>query len=99
MRRAAKIDANQTAIVEALRAVGCSVQSLAELGGGVPDLLIGYKHQNILIEVKDSAQPLSKRKFTPDQKKWHAAWKGRAHLVETIEQAMLVVGIPARLRA
>jgi hypothetical protein len=34
VRRAAKVDANQAAIVEALRACGASVQSLAAVGFG-----------------------------------------------------------------
>ena len=38
MRRAAAVDANQAAIVAALRAAGCSVQSLASLGGGLSAL-------------------------------------------------------------
>lgn len=41
--RAAKTDANQTAIVEALRARGHRVQSLAGVGKGVPDLLVGAR--------------------------------------------------------
>lgn len=43
MRRAARTDANQTAIVEALRKCGASVQSLAAVGKGVPDLLVGLR--------------------------------------------------------
>ena len=37
MRRAARTDANQAAIVDALRSVGCSVVSLSAVGKGVPD--------------------------------------------------------------
>lgn len=40
MRRAAKIDHTQTAVVQALRAAGCKVLSLAACGKGVPDLLV-----------------------------------------------------------
>jgi hypothetical protein len=40
-RRAAKVDANHSAIVEALRKVGCKVLSLAANGKGCPDLLVG----------------------------------------------------------
>ena len=52
MRRAAKIDANQTEIVKALRQVGASVQSLASTGKGCPDLLVGFRGVNWLLEVK-----------------------------------------------
>lgn len=92
-RRAAKVDANQTAIVDALRAVGCSVQSLAEVGAGCPDLLVGIANTNILLEIKDGSRSPSERRFTPAQKRWHTMWNGNAHLVETVEQALAVVGL------
>ena len=98
-RRAARIDGNHTAIVDALRAVGCSVQSLAKIGEGCPDLLVGYRNANIVIEVKDGSLPPSAQKLTPAQKTWHAGWKGRAHLVRNVEEALLVVGATARNRA
>lgn len=89
-RRAAKIDANQGSIVDALRAVGCSVQSLAEVGDGCPDLLVGIGKFNVLMEVKDGSRPPSDRLLTAAQKRWHAEWRGTAHLVESVEQALMV---------
>ena len=76
MRRAAKIDANQTAIVGALRAIGCTVESLAAVGRGVPDLLVGRAGRTYLIECKDGAKPPSARRLTEDQLTWHGAWRG-----------------------
>lgn len=91
--RAAKTDGNQSLIVEALRAAGCSVQPLHTVGQGVPDLLVGVAGKNALVEVKDPAQPPSARRLTPDQKRWHAEWKGTAHVVETVEQALQIVAL------
>ena len=76
MRRAAKIDANQTQVVEALRAAGATVQSLAAVGQGVPDLLVGFQGKTLLMEVKDGRKPPSQRQLTEDQLKWHGAWRG-----------------------
>ena len=76
MRRAAKIDANQEQVIKALRSVGAVVQSLAAVGKGVPDLLVGYQGKTILLEVKDGNKPPSARKLTEDQIKWHGAWRG-----------------------
>ena len=76
MRRAAKVDANQEQVVEALRAAGASVQTLAAIGKGVPDLLVGYQGQTLLLEVKDGRRPPSERRLTEDQLKWHGAWRG-----------------------
>lgn len=74
--RAARTDANHEAVVKALREAGATVQSLASVGKGVPDLLVGYKSQTLLMEVKDSAKPASKRRLTEDQLRWHGSWRG-----------------------
>ena len=76
MRRAAKVDANQTQVVEALRAAGATVQSLAAVGQGVPDLLVGFRGQTVLLEVKDGRKPPSERRLTEQQLDWHGAWRG-----------------------
>ncbi len=86
MRRAAKVDANQTEIVDALRAAGASVQSLAPVGKGCPDLLVGRGKLNILMEIKDGTG-----KLTPDQKEWHEGWRGRVHLVRSVDDALAVL--------
>ena len=76
MRKFGKIDDNQKEIVKALRAMGAIVESLAPMGKGVPDLLVGYQGKTILMEVKDSKKPPSARALTEDQLKWHGAWNG-----------------------
>ena len=52
MRRAAKIDRNHHAIVDAYRERGAIVLSLAPMGKGVPDLLIWYCGRLHMVEVK-----------------------------------------------
>lgn len=76
MRRAAKTDRNQPEIVEALRKAGASVTLLHAVGDGCPDLLVGYRHHTILMEVKDGKKSPSERNLTPDQQEWHAGWRG-----------------------
>lgn len=93
MRRAAKVDANQTEIVKALRQVGASVQSLASTGQGCPDLLVGIRGTNYLIEVKDGQKVKSARKLTPDQVVWHESWRGRVYVAESVEQALEIIKI------
>lgn len=88
MRKAAKIDANQTEIVKALRQVGASVQSLASTGKGCPDLLVGFRGVNWLLEIKDGQKVKSARKLTPDQIEWHESWRGRVYIVESVDQAI-----------
>lgn len=93
MRRASKIDANQGEIVAALRAAGCSVQTLAFAGKGVPDLLVGTDGGNLLLEVKDGSLRPSARRLTPDQVEWHANWLGKVTVVTTIAEALAAIGV------
>ena len=86
MRKHGKVDGNQNEIVEALRACGVSVESLAAVGGGVPDLLCGHAGENWLIEVKMPGEG-----FTPKQKPWHRDWRGKAHIAYDIKQAIDIV--------
>ena len=79
MRRAVKVDANHGEIVEALLSVsGVKVHSLAGVGCGVPDLLVGAEGLTWLVEIKDGSKPPSHRSFTPDQQRWIARWTGSA---------------------
>jgi hypothetical protein len=86
-----KIDANQSSIVRQLRQAGATVQSLADLGKGCPDLLVGYRGRNWLMEVKDWKQPPSKRRLTPAEKLWHQTWQGQVAVVETFNEALAVI--------
>ena len=88
MRYAARVDANQTQIVSALRAAGATVQSLSAVGQGCPDLLVGYQGANILMELKDGKKPPSERKLTSDQIVWHSEWKGVVFLVTSVDEAL-----------
>lgn len=88
MRTAARIDANQGEIVAALEACGCTVRSLAALGDGVPDLLVGLRWRNVLLEVKGP-----KGKLTPDQRRFLAAWRGEWYIVSTVDEALKAMGM------
>jgi hypothetical protein len=68
MRRAARIDANQTQIVSALRGAGAYVWII-----GLPvDLLVGYKNHTFLVEIKTDA----KKKLTKLQTDFFENWAG-----------------------
>jgi Holliday junction resolvase len=93
--RFAKIDANQSEIVKELRKVGAFVQSLATIGKGCPDLLVGYRGNWFLMEVKDAKKAQSQRELTQDEMDWilRAAKSGPVHIVETVAQALGVLGV------
>ncbi len=83
MRLAAKVDANHAAIVHELRKRGALVESLAAVGKGVPDILVGWKNQFVLFEIKDGNKCPSARKLTPAQEAWHRQWAGYLVFVVT----------------
>jgi len=91
MRLRAKVDGNQPEIVRALREAGASVQTIARMGHGVPDLLVGWRGKNFLFEVKDPSKRLSDRKLTDDEKAWHYTWNGQVAVIESIEAAFEVM--------
>ena len=92
MRLAARTDANQADIVKALLDIGASVQILAAVGQGCPDLLVGLAGRNFLLEVKNGSKPPSKRKLTPAEAEWHAEWRGQVCVVESVEAALEIIG-------
>ena len=87
MRKAAKVDDNQAEIVAALRRLDATVQPLHAVGEGCPDLLVGWRGRNILLEVKDGNKSLSRQQLTEDQQKWHRTWCGQVCVVRSIDDA------------
>ena len=88
MRLRGKTDGNHAAIVRALRQAGASVVSLADIGNGCPDLLVGFRGTNLLLEVKDGSLPPSRQKLTADEYRFHQEWSGAVVLVRSIEEAL-----------
>lgn len=87
------MDRNQSEIVRALRQAGASVHPCHGAGQGFPDLAVGFRGRNYLIEVKDGALAPSDRKLTPAQQEWHAAWRGDAVVVTSVSEALAAIGL------
>lgn len=85
MRQAAKRDINEAQIVAALRAIGASVQHLS--APGVPDLLVGFRGANMLLEVKRT-----KGKLTAPEAEWHNEWRGQVAIVRSVDDALRLIG-------
>lgn len=100
MRTAAKIDANQNKIVDRLRkTTGCKVQVLSMVGGGCPDILVGFMGKNYLFEIKNPEMPPSKRRLTKDEKRFHNQWSGQVDTVLTVEDCWEIMGIEVEYSA
>ena len=86
MRHAARVDANQAAIVQALRDAGAYVWII-----GLPvDLLVGYKDRTLLIEVKTT----SKKRLTGLQATFFEKWTGGTLCrVDSPEAALRMIGV------
>ena len=91
MPRIARVDANQPDIVQALRQIGATVQPIHVIGKGCPDLLVGFRSRNYVLEVKDGAKVPSARKLTPDELRWHDDWRGEVFIVKNIYEAIEVI--------
>lgn len=85
-----KVDKNQAAIVQGLRKVGAKVQSIAEVGDGCPDLLVGFRGTWYAIEVKMPGEAL-----TEDEAEWwddaELAYCG-CFIVYGVEDALKKIG-------
>ena len=76
MRKKARVDANQREIVQQLRKIGISVLHTHQLGRGAPDLILGYRNENFMIELKDGNKTKSQQKLTPDEIEFQTKWQG-----------------------
>ncbi len=85
MRKIARVDCNQKIIVKGLRKYGCSVVSTHQLGGGFPDLVVGFQNRNYLVEVKDGEKPPSQKRLTPCEKEFFDNWQGQAIVIKSLE--------------
>lgn len=87
-----RLDDNQQDIVKALRKCCVSVQSLASVGKGCPDILVGFRGRNWLFEIKNPEQVPSKQRLTKDEELWHFGWRGRVHVVTSFGEIRDMIG-------
>lgn len=86
---AKRVDSNQREIVQALREIpGVTVTCTHEVGKGFPDIVVGYRGVNYLVEVKTQ-----KGKLIPSEAAWHARWRGQVAVVRTVEEAYRLIGV------
>ena len=86
MRRAARVDATQEAIVSALRAAGAYVWVI-----GLPvDLLVGYKGHSFCVEVKSGPR----KRLTKLQADFFENWSGSTLArIDCPEAALRMIGV------
>lgn len=84
MRRAARVDQNQAAIVAAMRDAGASVYLIQ-----LPvDLLVGFGGKTALVEVKNPNSRYGRAGANANQASWLEHWKGgTAAVIDSVEAA------------
>lgn len=94
MKYARKKDANQGPIVSGLIQAGYSVFDASAVGDGFPDLVVAGVdrkdgiRKNWIMEVKTI-----KGKLNPLQVEWHDTWRGPIHIIRSLDDALMVVGV------
>lgn len=83
-----RVDRNQREIVQTLRELGMSVLCLHAVGKGCPDLLVGFRGKNYLIEVKDGEKPESQRKLTPAEAVFLSKWLGHYMILKSVSETL-----------
>ncbi|HEY0545301.1 MAG TPA: hypothetical protein VGC91_08005 [Pyrinomonadaceae bacterium] len=98
-----KVDASQTQLVQVFRALGLTVAITSGVGDGFPDIVVGglmpcvcgsqrRVKQTKIVEIKTP-----KGILTPDQKEFHAIWRGQLDVIRTEEDVLHLIG--ARIRS
>ena len=75
-----RVDDNHAEVKLALMSAGANVDDISAIGGGVPDLLVGFVRNGqkcfAFFEVKDGKKFKSQQKLTPAQERWHEKYRG-----------------------
>ena len=91
-RRAARVDGNHAALRKQARDCGLFWLDTFQLGNGAPDAFVCRLGEWWAVEIKDPAQPPSRRRLTPDEKRWHAeavdTQDAPVAVVETLEELL-----------
>jgi hypothetical protein len=74
-----RVDLNQVSLVQYARRMGANVEHLHTIGRGCPDLLVAYRGQWLLVEVKSD-----NGRLTLDEQEWHAAFDAPVHIWRTV---------------
>lgn len=88
-----KTDRNHKEIIDKCRTLGLSVFSTHTIGKGFPDIVVGYKKKNYLIEIKDGEKSPSQRKLTKDEVIFFENWNGQVDIANNFDDVKKIIGI------
>ena len=77
--KALRVDKPQKDIIRALQMMGATVTVIQSKEAGCPDLIVGFRGTNYLVECKTPKIGY----LSPIQKEWHDEWRGLRPIVLT----------------
>jgi len=87
-----RIDNNQNDLVRQIRSIPKTTVAITSgVGAGFPDIVVGYRGKNYLLEIKDPRRKPSERRLTPDEQDFVSDWCGQVDVVETIDDVIKVI--------
>lgn len=94
-----RADMNQKEIVSALEKMGASVLDCHNHGHGMPDLIVGFRGKNHLVEIKNPANAYGRKGLNENQKQFAENWRGdKVHILRTIDDAIAFMSILSTTR-
>jgi len=81
-------DLNHAPICKALTTLPITVCDLGDVGGGVPDIIVGYQGKNYFFEIKSEKGTLRE-----SQVKWHSLWRGQVNTIYSLKEILDILGI------
>jgi hypothetical protein len=93
MRKRGRSDDNQEEIARVLRLYpNISVAVTSAIGGGFPDIVVGFREKNYLFEIKNPKQVPSKRKLTQQEADFSQSWSGQWAVAESVSDILTAIG-------
>ncbi len=83
MLRAARVDRNQSEIVQEFRDLGWTVLIISQLKNCC-DIIVSKNGETIAVEIKDGEKPASAQKLTGGELKFKNEWQGRYEIVNCL---------------
>lgn len=88
-RFAKRRDGNHVEVVGAFRKLGWSVLDMADLGRGMPDIVIGDKsHGTFLVEIKNPKTQYGRRGLSARQREFCEQWNGLVNVVSSLDDVV-----------
>lgn len=92
-RYARRRDANHAPLVEAFKALGCSVADLSHAGlPGWPDIVVGVASRDHLVELKNPETRYGRAGLNENQQAFARDWRGgKLFVVSTVDEVAALV--------